>query len=180
MDRLRWWLFARGRWAWRLWERFYLWLHPVTPVRSGSLFSYRRVGAAVELHLDSRALAAMQREPGYSAWKAVHRLRGDLAALAARVEGGDLQAVEGVRATSLLGEAGGVLGFETRPLPHSVRAWFEQWFMAGLDALYHPAGLSRLRGRAVGRWPVEVWMSSADLVRRYGAGGKSSSSTVAR
>lgn len=65
-----------------------------------------------------------------------------------------------------MGAAGGRLGFEAHELPHTWRAAFVRYFMAGIDAVYHPAGLSRLDGRARRRWPVEVWMSATAATGR--------------
>jgi hypothetical protein len=74
-----------------------------------------------------------------------------------------------------MGEAGAVLGFDVRPLPRNLANWLQQYFMVGIDALYHPRGL---RTRSVRRWPVESRMSVEDLMRRYDA--KSPRSTTAR
>ena len=151
-------------WVWAGWERLYLRLHPVTPLRVGSLFGYRRKGRVLELHLDSRALNLMRREPGYSTFKAVHRMREDLSALAARVRSGALGDVTELKGTSLMGEAGAVLGFDLHPLPRNLASVLQQYFMVGIDAIYHPRGL---RSRSVRRWPVEVWMTIDELLKRY-------------
>jgi hypothetical protein len=168
-------------WAW--WERLMLKLHRLQPARLGGLFRFRVVryrGAThqlldgttirpgdslVELHIDNRGLARMRLQPGYSTWKVVHQLRGDLAAIGARISSGELGPIAAVHAVSLLGPAGGVLGFESRELPHSWQNAFVYYFLAGLDAVYHPAGLERLNGRLRQRWPTEIWMSRARVAR---------------
>jgi hypothetical protein len=94
----------------------------------------------------------------------IHELRDDLHALAGRVRNGELGWVKGIRGTSLMGEVGPVVGFETRLLPHTLGNRLEQYFMVGLDALYHPRGL---RERETRRWPVESWMSVEELLKRY-------------
>jgi hypothetical protein len=175
MTQLRWRAFERFRWVWGGWERLERRLHPVTPIRQGSLFGYQVRGHAVELHLDGHALARMRDAPGYSAFKVVHTLRGDLAALAQRIRGGELGGVSTIRGTSLVGEAGAVLGFETRPVRRSLGAALHRYFMVGLDAVYHPRGL---RPRAARRWPYETWMTVDELLRRYPE--KSERSTRAR
>lgn len=139
-------------------------LHPVTWLGPNALFGFRRVGAALELHVNSRALMRMQRAPGYLAFRAVHQMREDLATLASRVRSGEFGPVTEVRATSLMGEAGAVLGFHMRSLPHNLGNAFQQYFFAGLSALYNPRGL---RERTVRRWPVEMWISVEQLLRRY-------------
>jgi YkoP-like protein len=172
---IRWRAFRAARWVWTGWERIWLRFHPVTPVRPGSLFGTRRVGHTLELHLDGRALARMRREPGYSTFKAVHRLREELGVVAGSVRRGELGDVKSIRGTSLMGVAGGVLGFEVRPLPRNFANVLKQYFLVGLDAIYHPRGL---RERAMRRWPVETWMPVAALLERYPE--KSDRSTMAR
>lgn len=175
MSEIRWRAFRRMSWVWRGWERMYLWLFPNTRIREGSLFAVRRHGAWLELHLESPALNRLRRETGYSAFKAVREMRADLAALAARMRNGEFRGVAGIRARSLMGEAGAVLGFHTRVAPRSLANAFLQYFQVGIDAIYHPLGL---RERAKRRWPVEIWMTTVELLERYPS--KSDSSTVAR
>lgn len=153
--------------------------HRVEPVRPDGLFEFRldvrrgpdlhlvdgttvhRNDPIIELHLDNRGLVRMRKARGYSTWRAVHALRTDLAALGARMAAGEFGPVVALHGVSLMGAAGGLLGFETHELPHNLRNAFQRYFLAGLDAVYHPAGLDRLDTRATGRWPVEVWMSAA-------------------
>jgi YkoP-like protein len=172
---LRWRVFRHVSWIWSGWERFYLWTHPVTPVRPGSLFTFGRKGQILELHLDGRALMELRAQPGYSTFKAVHQLREELAVLASRVGSGELGKVSGLLGTSLMAQAGPVLGFETRPLPHDLYHTLLQYLLAGLDAIYHPRGL---RARATRRWPAESWMTVGALLQRYGE--KSAGSTTPR
>jgi YkoP-like protein len=152
-------------WIWSAWERFYLWTHPVMRVRPGSLFTFAKKGQVLELHLDGRALARLRGEPGYNTFKVVHQLREEMAVLAARVRSGELGEMTGILGTSLMGEAGPVLGFETHPLPHDLSHTLLQYLLAGLDAIYNPRGL---RARATRRWPVESWMSVDAMLTRYG------------
>lgn len=172
---IRWRAFQAVPWVWSGWERMWLRLHPVTPVRPGSLFGFRRVDHVLELHLDGRALACMRREPGYSTFQAVHQLREELALVATRVRRGELGDITGIKGTSLMGEAGGVLGFEIRPLPRNFAGVLKQYFLVGLDAIYHPRGL---RPSAIRRWPAETWMTVETLLERYPE--KSDRSTTAR
>lgn len=164
MADLRWRAFRAVPWVWSTWERVYMRTHPVTPVREGSLFGFRRVGSVLELHLDGRALAEMRGRADYSTFQAVHVLRADLAALAARLRDGEFPGASEIRGTSLMGEAGAVLGFEARPLPRTIGSLLQQYFMVGLDAVHHPLGL---RDRAKARWPVEVSMTVESLLNRY-------------
>jgi hypothetical protein len=161
---IRWRAFRAVPWVWTGWERLWLRLHPVTPVRPGSLFGFRRIDRALELHLDGGALARMRRQPGYSTFKVVHELREELAVVASRVRRGELGDITGIKGTSLMGEAGGVLGFEIRPLPRNFAGALKQYFMVGLDATYHPQGL---RAGSIRRWPAETWMTVETLLDRY-------------
>lgn len=175
MSQLRWRAFRVVPWVWTSWERIWLRTHPVTRVRADSLFAFRQVDHTLELHLDGRALARMRQQPGYSTFKAVHEMREELSVVARRVRRGELRDVTGIKGTSLMGEAGGVLGFEIRPLPRNFANAMKQYFLVGLDAIYHPRGL---RVRAMRRWPVETWMTVDALLERYPE--KSDSSTTAR
>jgi hypothetical protein len=161
---LRWRAFQHASWVWVAWERLYLRFRPVTPIRAGSLFAIRRDGGTLELHLDSRSLNRMRRDPGYSVFKSVHRMRADLGALACRLRAGEFPGVVDLRAKTLMGKAAAVLGFHTRVAPRNLANWFEQYFQVGLDAVYHPRGL---RERAKRRWPVEIWMTVDELLERY-------------
>lgn len=165
MSELRWEAFRRAWWVWVAWERVYLRLHPVMPLRPGSLFGVRRRGDVLELHLDGRALSRMRDQPGYSTFRAVHTLRDDLDALAMRFRAGEFPDVVSIEGTSLMGEAGAVLGFDMRPLPWTLGAALQRYFMVGLDAIYHPRGL---RPRSMRRWPVVTTMSREALLLRYG------------
>ncbi len=172
---LRWRAFRRVPWVFTGWERFYLRLHPIQPIRDGALFAVSRNRGALELHLLSRQLNRMRGESGYSTFKALHVMREDLAFLAARLRRGDFDGVAEIRAKTLMGEGAKGLGFHTRVAPRNLANAFQQYFQVGLDAIYHPRGL---RQHARRRWPVEIWMSVAELMKRYAV--KSDSSTVAR
>lgn len=161
---LRWRAFRLVPWVWTGWERLYLLIFPMHSIRDGSLFAVTRHGSTLELHLDSKALARMRREAGYSTFKALHQMRSDLGALAQRIRTGEFAGVTELRGKSLMGEAGAVLGFHTRIAPRTVSNAFLHYFQVGLDAAYHPRGL---REHAKRRWPVEIWMSSEELLERY-------------
>ncbi|HYL07673.1 MAG TPA: hypothetical protein VEU76_03940 [Candidatus Udaeobacter sp.] len=164
MSEIRWRAFRKMSWVWTAWERLWLRLFPVTPIKPGSVFAIRRDGRVLELHLDGQRLAAMRRRPDYSGFKVIHELRDDLRVIATRVRSGELSGLEGIKGTSLMGAVGPVVGFEARPLPRTLHNRLEQYFMVGLDAVYHPGGLRR---HSMRRWPVESWMSAEELLRRY-------------
>lgn len=161
---IRWRAFRAVPWVWSGWERIWLRFHPVTPVRPGSLFATRRIEETLELHLDGSVLARMRVQPGYSTFHTLRQLREELRVLAERVRAGELRGVRTIKGTSLVGRAGGVLGFDVRPLPRTIGNVLQQYFMVGLDAIYHPLGL---RERAKRRWPVETTMKVETLLSTY-------------
>jgi hypothetical protein len=81
------------------------------------------------------------------------------------VRSGELGEVTEIVGTSLMGEAGAVLGFEIRPLPRGIGNVLRRYFFVGLDAIYNPRGL---RARATKRRPVTTRMSADALLKRYG------------
>ncbi len=165
--------------VWAGWERLMLKRHPSQPARPGGLFRYsleryrgpsrrladgteiRHGDPIVELHLDNRALVTLRKVRGYSTWKAVHEMRADLVEIGSRLASGQLGPAVALHGVSLMGAAGGLIGLESNELPHDLVHALQRYFLAGLDAVYHPAGLDRLVGRPRDRWPVEVWMSAA-------------------
>jgi MFS family permease len=134
-----------------------------TPVRRGDRI--------VELHLLNATVP--QVASSASAFALVREMAADLGALATWSHmpdfPGDARALYGL---TLLGRAAGRLGFTVRERPRTLMARLDRLFMTGLLALYSPEGLARLRrGTTYGSFPMEVWMSRAELVRRYGAPG---------
>ncbi|MGH7764326.1 MAG: YkoP family protein [Candidatus Dormibacteraceae bacterium] len=169
--------------VWAGWEHMMIKRYPSVAAREGALFRYRleryrgpwhRLGdgtvirpgdSIVELHFDNRALLALRKVSGYSTWKAVHELRQDLSEIESRLASGQLGPAVALHGVSLMGMAGGLLGLESNELPHDLGHALQRYFLAGLDAVYHPSGLERLGGRARVRWPAEVWLSAEGAAR---------------
>ena len=173
-EALRWRAFRRAWPVWAWWERLMLRLYPVTYIHDGSLFSYTLHGDVLTLHVLGRDINRL-RARGASGFAILRELRSDLGALANRIRAGHLAGVRLITATSLMGEAGGLLGFDPRPAPRTVANAFRHYFMVGLDAIHHPSGLRR---RVTQRRLVETTMTVAELLERYPA--KSDRSTLAR
>jgi YkoP domain len=95
--------------------------------------------------------------------------RAELAAIADWViqSGSEVAAIFGF---TMLGAAAARLGFRRRAASPTWRARADRLFMNGLLALYSVDGAARLgRGRTLKAFPEEIWMSRAELLRRYGA-----------
>lgn len=126
-------------------------------------------GARVaELHFNNRRLVAISGD--VSPWRLARMIGEDLGALARwAAQPGEVARMEAFVGVTLLGRASGRLGFTIRERPVTIHARLERFFMQGLLAIYNPDGVQRLeRGGAYATYPVEVWMSRGELLRRYG------------
>ena len=104
-------------------------------------------------------------------WQVQSAMAGDLRALAASIDAGNLpREVRAVFGNTILARAGTRLGFTIRRRPRTVGAFLRRAYLQGLLALYCPQGVERLAHKQTGAsWPDEVWMSRAELMRRYGS-----------
>lgn len=121
----------------------------------------------IELHMNNRSVLDVVHD---GKWSILRALADDLRALAAHVAEpafpADIQAIFGI---TLLGRGAMWLGFVRRDRPPGIRSRLDRYFMTGLLALYTGEGFERLsRGKTFGSYPQEVWMSRAELQRRYG------------
>ena len=121
-----------------------------------------------ELHINNRAIARLA--PDGRALRLLPSFVASFRALAAWSREPDFPAdLRAIYAFTLLGRAGGRLGFTLRERPPTLHTRLDRFFMTGLLALYNPGGTSRLRqGSTYGLFPVEIWMSRGELLRRYG------------
>jgi hypothetical protein len=130
-----------------------------TPIQPGD--------RVIELHTNN--LVVLDAVQG-SRWHILRVLEGDLRALAAWVSQPDFSPdVQAIYAVTVLGRGATWLGFHLRDRPPGLRARLDRLFMAGLLAIYTSEGFDRLsRGKTFGPYPQEMWMSRAELLRRYG------------
>jgi hypothetical protein len=123
-----------------------------------------RVG---ELHFNNRIVVQVTRR---RVWDLVPALEADLRSLAIWITGpGFPPGVTAFYGVTLLAAGAKRLGFTARERPVTLGARLDRFFLSGLLALYSRQGLRRLGlGRTYGTYPREVWMSRAELLRRYG------------
>jgi MFS family permease len=121
------------------------------------------------LHFDNYRISATARDT--NPWRLTRMIMEDLAALARWAEQpGEIARAEAITGVTLLGRAAPRLGFTLRERPRTIHARLERFFMEGLMALYNPKGADRLKqGTTYATYPVEVWMSRGELLRRYGS-----------
>ena len=118
------------------------------------------------LHMNNSLLAHMDGQLSL-----LRAFRGDLQALARYVQRPEFPAdVKAFYGYTLLSGAAPRLGFTVRPQRITIKTRLDRIFLQGLLAVYTPSGLNRLRrGSTYSRYPQEVWMSRAELLRRYGS-----------
>jgi hypothetical protein len=121
------------------------------------------------LHISNPAL---MRVVPLGIWQVQNAMTGDLHALAAALARGDLPSdVRAIYGSTVLARAGTRLGFTVCKRPRSLGTFLRRAYLQGLLALYCPQGVERLaHGRTGSSWPDDVWMSRAELLRRYGEG----------
>jgi hypothetical protein len=146
------------------------------PVDLADSIHIKRGALICEVHCDNSALLAFasQNIDVYEAG------RSELTALANWVIRSKIH-VEALYGVTLLGAAAARLGFYRRAMSAARRARADRLYMNGLLALYSHDGVSRLeRGRTLQALPQEIWMSRAELLRRYGPNAPIRSITALR
>jgi hypothetical protein len=173
---------------WPFWELVTMAVHPSQPIPNAPFgllevqfirfkgkpitlpdgMAIRRGDRLVELHVHNRALPDLATRAG--AFQLVRMFEADLGALARWAETPDFpKDARALYTLTVLGRAGPRLGFMVRERGSGLRNRLDGMFMTGLIALYSPEGVDRLRrGTTYGTYPVEIWMSRGELLRRYG------------
>jgi MFS family permease len=120
-----------------------------------------------EIHLHNSTLASVAEQA--NSWQLLRMLMGDLGGLAEWSHSADFPAdIRAFYGYTILSRGASRLGFTLRTRPSSLRTWLDGFFLTGLLVLYNPRGRGRLsQGTTYGTEPVEVWMSRAELERRY-------------
>ena len=118
-----------------------------------------------EIHLDNHLVS----HTALPMWELIEKTRSELHFLAEQMRAGEIKGdIKAVRGVTVHHVAARRLGFLSRELPPGAFSRLVRMFLKGLLVTYHPLGKKRLSN---GRNPLEVreiWMSSQELVRRYG------------
>ena len=175
---------------WPIWERIYDLFLPTTEIPNAPHGVLRvhfgryhgkpitlpdgthvaRGARVTELHFNNLKLGAASRTA--TPFQLARMIADDMGALAAWAAQADRQSLVArsvaVHGLTLIGRAAPRLGFTVRERSVTLLAWFDRFFMQGLLTIYNPDGLKRLqRGTTFGAYPMEVFMSRAELLRRY-------------
>jgi len=139
--------------------------HHGAPVQLPDGTAVRRGEMVAEIHFWNRRLAAREHgAAGGITWRFARDFRADLGALARALEGGQLHgAVVAVYGASPLAPAAARFGFFIRPLPPGLRRSLLTAWQQGVRRAFRPRALPP----DVGAASAELWMSRAELRRRY-------------
>ncbi|MGH8012273.1 MAG: YkoP family protein [Candidatus Binataceae bacterium] len=120
-----------------------------------------------EIHCNNQAMLRVSVSGRVSPFAACREDLRAIAAWATRDQlGRQILALNGM---TILARGATRMGFSVRETPITLRRRFERMFMTGLLLLYAPDGLARLRrGRTVGTYPQEIWITRQELLKRYG------------
>lgn len=177
----------------RVWDQLARRLMAIQPAAEGSVLGFalrrypgrgvttadgsrlRRGDLVLELHLDSRLLAAGAGEA--TTHQRILRLRkamlSGLRALAARVEQEPrLAEARGVWGLTILHRGVEFLGFTVSDLPPGIGRWLTTWYMRRLLIAYHPEGGDRLHHREEALVAKEIFLPREALLSLYGSGGR--------
>lgn len=118
-----------------------------------------------EIHLDNHLVS----HTALDIWRLIEKTRAELHFLAGQMRAGEIKGdIKAVRGVTVHHVGAKRLGFLSRELPPGAFSRLVRMFLKGLLVTYHPLGKKRLNE---GRAPLEVreiWMSSQELVRRFG------------
>ena len=169
-------------WIW--WDRFLQRRWRLTLVRPGGILRYRLAayrGSAVtlndgtaiksgdrivELHFDNATLMSVTGTSAWNPWEMMEGLDADLSELALLVSSGSLGHVRALHGVTLFAVPGRRLGFDVRPVPHTLVWSLRRYFLIGLIPIYHRDGWEEFDRMRRDRWPAELWMSTPALLGR--------------
>ena len=172
--------------AWILWERFSNRLWPMRPIPHAKyellrfrLVRYRgpevvlRDGTSIhagdvvgEIHCDNPAMSDHIRQGRMNHYRAC---RCDLKNLANwSVQAREALPVKAFYGVTMVWWAAARLGFEVHERKRVLRNRFDRIYMAGLLLVYsNDRAVADCRGSTLSGRPREVWLSRAELIRRY-------------
>ncbi len=163
--------------VWRLWERWYEFMHPAHIITPHSLLRYARSRAPrthtfregttisagdpiLELHFNNTWLASLG---SGTPWLLMKQLHADLLILQQLLTRRAFSDVAALHGTTLFGAPARRFGFEVDACPRTPGVQLERYFMAGLILQYHPDGWNAVL-HAARRWPYELWLDRDALM----------------
>lgn len=145
--------------------------HHGKPVRLNDGTAVHSGDGLAEIHFNNHLLAETMTEgTEFAAWSGMTMFRRDLQTIAQWMQQPDFpHRVRAVYGISLFAPACARFGMTVRSRPRGIHAWFDRLFLHGLLILYSSGGAGRLSyGSSRGMYPAEVWLSSQELIRRFG------------
>jgi len=140
--------------------------HGGPPVSLGDGAVIKKGDRLVDLHFDNARLLQRVGTAGWNPWRTFPLIDADLRRLNRLLQSGELPPVRALHGVTMYAAAGPRVGFEVRPVPHTVRWALECFYLIGLLAIYHPDGWREVERMRRNRWPAELWMSREQLARR--------------
>ena len=134
------------------------------PLQDGTMI--RSGDRIVELHFDNATLMSLTGTSSWNPWDMMETLDADLNELALAVSSGAVGEVAALHGVTLFAAPGRRLGFELHAVPHTLAWSLRRYFLIGLIPIYHRDGWDEFDRMRRDRWPAELWMSTAALLRR--------------
>ena len=144
------------------------------PIMLGDGSKVKAGDTITELHLNSawfRKRRKLSLAVSDLHWEVLHCFAKDLSYLAEQMVNGMFDSgITALHGSTLLHVGARRLGFQVEELPTTLWKKLAQFYLAGLMQIHHPLGKEKFK--AMGK-PLEVkgiWLSKAELLRRYGPG----------
>lgn len=144
------------------------------PIKLGDGCEVKPGDTIIELHL-SAAWFRQRRKMSLTApgWEALHCFAEDLGYLAEQMVNEKFDCcITALHASTLLHVLARRLGFQVEELPNTLWNRLTQFYLAGLMQIHHLQGNERFNILSKPLELKEIWLSKAELLRRYGSPGQ--------